>query len=316
MKYNRLMRCFGLTSESFRYSLCRVAPLVAVALCVAIAPGRTHADTLSVQIADGNDDSEENPGGAIDLGSSDLEIGAQGGAADAQWIGMRFLDIDIPRGATINSANIQFTVDEVDDEVQADPIQIFGEVGDASAFTTSPRDITNRDRTGAFVEWSDIPAWSTEGDAGPDQQTPDIARVIQSIVNQESWSPNNAMVILMSPLANFERTAESFSGSADDAALLTIDFDPSKLILFGDFNSDGAIDLADFQVLSDNFHIGTTFAEGDFTFDGTVDLHDFAGFRKAFEGAPVAAAASVPEPGAMPLALMTLAGLNILRRRR
>jgi hypothetical protein len=272
-----------------------------------------HADTLSVSVASGNDDAEENNAGNIDLTSSDLEIGAQGGGADAQLIGMRFIDIDIPRGALINSASIQFTVDEVDDEVQSMPIQIFGELGASLAFTSSVGDISSRTRTGTFVNWEDIPPWLTVGDAGPDQQTPDITPVIQTIINQSTWAPNNALVIMLSPLNNFERTAESFNGDANAAPLLTIDFDPSTTILLGDFNFDGAIDSADFQILVENFQTGTTFEEGDFTFDGGVDLYDFAGFRNAFEAASVGGAA-VPEPSGM--MLLALAGFACTCRQR
>jgi hypothetical protein len=81
----------------------------------------------------------------------------------------------------------------------------------------------------------------------------------------------------------------------------------------GDFNGDGAIDLADFQILADNFHTGTTFDQGDFTFDGVVDLRDFLGFRQVFESLP-AGAASVPEPSS--IALVGLGGLLLLGRRR
>ena len=316
------MRRFVLNSESVRMCLRRVPMLLTVAVFVALlsAPwaDRAHADTLSVRIASGTDDAEEHfaEGGGMDLTSSDQEIGAEGGGADAQWIGYRFLNIDIPRGATINSANIQFTVDETDDEVQTMPIQIFGELGDAATFASSSRNISSRERTGIFVDWEDIPPWPTVKDAGPDQQTPNIGSVIQAIVNQGTWAPNNALVILMSPHAQFERTAESFNGTASEAAFLTIDFDRSNIILFGDFNFDGAIDLADYQILVANFNLGTTFAEGDFTFDGVVDLSDFIGFRLAFEAAAVGGAA-VPEPGAMILATMALAGFaGTFRRRR
>ncbi len=79
---------------------------------------------------------------------------------------------------------------------------------------------------------------------------------------------------------------------------------------------DGAIDLADYQILVDNYNVGTTFAEGDFTFDGVVDLSDFIGFRLAFEAA-AGGVAAVPEPGAMILATMALAGFaGTFRRRR
>lgn len=309
MTYTRLENTFEISGSSLRLRLLRLFHLLMMTVLVSLFSAPLCADELSVRIADGNDDAEENPGGGIDLGSSDLEIGAEGGGSSAQWIGLRFRDIDIPRGATINSANIQFTVDETDDEVQTIPIQIYGEVGDSLAFTGNANDITNRTRTGNFVEWTNIPPWLTEGEAGPDQLTPDIGPVVQSIVNQSTWAANNAMVLLLSPHENFERTAESFNGSADSAPLLTIDFDPTKLTLFGDFNADGKVDIADFQILAANFHkTDATSAEGDFNFDGRIDLHDFAGFRQAFESAAAGAAASVPEPSSMMLGLIALVG--------
>jgi len=296
----------------------RSATLLTVAALAALFAGSAQADTLSVRIAIGTDDAEEHltEGNAIDLGSSDLEIGAEGGGGDAQLIGMRFVDINIPRGATINSASIQFTVDETDDEVQTMPIQIFGELGDALTFTGSTGNISSRERTGAVVNWEDIPPWPTVGEADIDQQTPDIGGVIQAIVNQGTWAPNNALVIMMTGHAQFERTAESFDGSAGQAALLSIDFDPTNIFVFGDFNDDGAVDVADFQILLANFNTGTTFAEGDSTFDGVVDLHDFIDFRQSFEAA-AAGAASVPEPSAMILAMLALAGFaRTFQRRR
>jgi hypothetical protein len=289
--------------------------LLAVTVFLSLPNSGAYADTLEVQVASGNDDAEENNAGNIDLGSSDLEIGAQGGGGDAQLIGMRFADIDIPRGALINSANIQFTVDEEDDEVQSLPIQIFGELGASLPFTGSVGDISSRTRTGTFVNWENIPPWLTVGEAGPDQQTPDFAPVIQTIVNQTTWEPNNALVIMLSPLENFERTAESFDGDATAAPLLTIDFDPSSTILLGDFNFDGAIDSGDFQILVENFQTGTTFEQGDFTFDGVVDLYDFAGFRQAFEAASVGGAA-VPEPSTMLLTVIAGIAWTFRHRRR
>ena len=84
-----VMRRFDLNSESVRMCLGRAAMLLAmtvfVALFSALFAGRAHADVLEVRIASGTDDAEENPGGAIDLTSSDLEIGAQGGGGDAPW---------------------------------------------------------------------------------------------------------------------------------------------------------------------------------------------------------------------------------------
>ena len=50
----------------------------------------------------------------MDITSSDLEFVADGNDGD-QYLGMRFTNIAVPKGAYITSAYVQFTVDE-DDE--------------------------------------------------------------------------------------------------------------------------------------------------------------------------------------------------------
>ena len=86
----------------------------------------------------------------------------------------------------------------------------------------------------------------------------------------------------------------------------------------GDFNEDGAIDLADFQILASNFNTsGTSFADGDIIFDRRVDLRDFLEFRKVFLAAQGNGVAAVPEPNS--LAMISLAGgafLLLMRRRK
>lgn len=71
-----------------------------------------------------------------------------------------------------------------------------------------------------------------------------------------------------------------------------------------DFNSDGSIDLVDFNILADNFLTGTTFEQGDMTLDGAVNLSDFVAFRQVFNGQ--GGAAAVPEPSSLLLLLLAL----------
>lgn len=181
----------------------------------------------TVQVSDGNDDSEEHitEGNSIDIGSSDLELGAEGGGGDIQEIGVRFQGVNVPAGATITGARIQFTVDEADDEPTS--LLFYGELTpDAAAFTETVGDITARIKTEAVVEWNDIPVWDSEsvGAAGRDQSSPDLAAIVQELVDQDGWAAGNAMSFIISANPGGERTVESYNGSANQAPQLIIGY--------------------------------------------------------------------------------------------
>jgi hypothetical protein len=129
---------------------------------------------------------------------------------------MRFNGIDIPQGATILNAFVQFEVDEPN--TVATSLTIQGQDADnAATFIASNGNITSRPRTTAAVLWSPV-EWPTRSVAGVNQQTPDIASVIQEIVDRPGWSPSNSLAVIISGTG--ERTAESFDGSQSAAAPL------------------------------------------------------------------------------------------------
>lgn len=205
------------------------------AICVALVPGIATADSLSIPIAAALDDHEENlDTGAMDAGSSDLELNTEGPPDPRQAVGLRFTNLAIPAGSTITSAWVQFMVDEADDEDTS--VRIYGELAANSAqFSDSPFSITPRTKTANSVVWADIPLWTNEGDAGADQRTPDLASVIQEIVNQGGWASGNALslIIVPEPLSDNsgERTAISYeksstSGGNQHPAILNIEFQP------------------------------------------------------------------------------------------
>ncbi len=92
--------------------------------------------------------------------------------------------------------------------------------------------------------------------------------------------------------------------------------DTPPVELPGDFNEDGTIDLADYEILKSNFRSGKRLHEdGNINFRRSVDLEDFIDFAAAFNsfqqgGAPV------PEPSTWALALLSLVSLWGLRARR
>ncbi len=188
---------------------------------VVITVAGVGGGTVDVRVATGSDDAEESPSGSMYLTSSDLELvydDYNGGGN--QTVGIRFTGVDIPAGASILRASVQFQVDETDSE--ATSLVIRGEDADhAGPFLTSSRDISSRPVTAAAVPWIP-PAWPVVGEAGPSQQTPDIASVIQEIVDRPGWSSGNSLVILVTGTGR--RVAESYEGNSGGAPLLQVDY--------------------------------------------------------------------------------------------
>ena len=72
-------------------------------------------------------------------------------------------------------------------------------------------------------------------------------------------------------------------------------------ILFGDFNFDGEINNADYNILVGNFRDDGGYTDGDMNGDGTIDLFDFGDFIAASEAVGAAVPQTVPEPTGLSL---------------
>lgn len=87
----------------------------------------------------------------------------------------------------------------------------------------------------------------------------------------------------------------------------------------GDFNMDGALDVADFLILVENFgdrfSADEALSKGDFNRDTIVDMKDFRDFRAAFAAQGAAQGAAVPEPSGLCLLALGLV-FSLTRRAR
>ena len=173
-----------------------------------------------VRVNASTDDAEEEvANGSVSLTSSDLELIADG--VDDQLVGMRFNGVDVPNGATIINAYIQFEVDEISTGTTS--LSIVGEAADnAATFSSATFNISSRTSTAASVAWAP-PDWNTISDAGVDQRTPNLAPVIQEIIDRSGWSADNSLVLIVT--GSGERTAESYNGESANAPLLHIDYE-------------------------------------------------------------------------------------------
>jgi hypothetical protein len=180
-----------------------------------VPPGNGGAAVVTSFIVTGEDDVEERVNtGAIILDSTDIELGADGSVA--QVVGLRFQNLEIPQGATILSATLGFTVDEID--TGATNLVIRAQAADdAPAFTSAASNVTGRALTAASTAWN-VPAWSA---IHWSHTSPDLADVVQEVVDRAGWSPNHSMVFVISGTG--ERTAEAFEGGAGWPATLHVE---------------------------------------------------------------------------------------------
>jgi hypothetical protein len=174
--------------------------------------------TMSIRDNAGSDDAEEKSL-RMSLTSSSLNLVEDKGV---QTVGMRFNRINIPRGATISNAHIQFQTDKASNKSTSLVIQ--GEATDSSTtFLNANGNISSRPRTTASVTWNP-PAWNTVGEAGPSQRTPNLSTIVQQIVNRPGWAADNSLALIVT--GSGVRNAESFEGRAASAPQLHIDFVP------------------------------------------------------------------------------------------
>jgi uncharacterized protein YjiK len=169
--------------------------------------GTTEPVTLVVPLASGADDMEERLStGKVTAGSGDLNLGNDAGRP--LIAGMRFAGISLPPGAIIDSARVQFRVDEVG--TAASSLSIAGQAADdAPPLQAVNNDLSLRPTTATSVSWTPAP-WPTAKQAGPDQLTPNLSAVLQEIVSRPGWASGGSIVLLVR--GDGERTAESFEG--------------------------------------------------------------------------------------------------------
>lgn len=178
----------------------------------------TNSFNLVSKIITKIDDAEERGSGVIYHNSSDLELVEDG---PAQHVGLRYQNIGLPQGATIKKAWIQFQADETNSDPASLIIQ--AEATDNSKeFSSNDNDISTRSRTNASTNWSPEP-WNLVGEADTAQQTPDLAIIVQEIVNREGWQNGNALTFIIT--GSGERTAESYNGDSSAAPTLYIEYE-------------------------------------------------------------------------------------------
>lgn len=195
------------------------------------------AQNLVIAI-DEDDAEEEASGGGIgttDVDSSDLEMVIEGGGP-LQEVGLRWLNVKIPQGATILTARIQFECDSTNSGTN-DLLIFCEDIDNAPTFVDGAANfnISGRTKTTAKQTWSPLD-WTVVQRRGIAERTEDILPPVQEVIDRGGWAPGNSLVaiIVEDPAGTpGEREAEAFDAVGGDSdrntAMLQVAWDNGTL---------------------------------------------------------------------------------------
>ncbi len=145
-------------------------------------------------------------------------------SGELQTVGLRFAEVDVPKGATITRAYIEFTAATSSDDTAN--YTVIGEAsGNAAQFQAVSGDISGRTPTTSTAQWS-ADAW----EAGNTYSTSDLTDVVQEIVGLTDWCGGNTMAFMVSgTVGGGRRVAAAFESSAATAPKLVIEYDVDSL---------------------------------------------------------------------------------------
>jgi 2',3'-cyclic-nucleotide 2'-phosphodiesterase / 3'-nucleotidase / 5'-nucleotidase len=182
--------------------------------------------SVTVPASNDTDDAEEvlfggtETAGTIDLGSSDLELGFETSLSqDPQLVGIRFRNIELPKGTKILSAYIQFTVDENDKNNNPFEQFIYIENNVNSApFAATAFNLSSRNMVNDSVLWTGAGDWLTIGESGANQRTSDLTVLVDSLINRADWEEGKTLAFFLK--GSGRRVAESSADAVGNPKLV------------------------------------------------------------------------------------------------
>lgn len=136
-------------------------------------------------------------------------------------VGVRFVDVAVPQGATITAAYVTFdaALDSPNKECMVD---ITGQDADDAATFSTLGDFNARPRTTAIVHWDNIEGWVV----AKLYDTPSLVTIIQEIINRPGWVSGNDLALFFTDNGSDQTPAVRYAASWDHATraapLLTI----------------------------------------------------------------------------------------------
>lgn len=161
--------------------------------------GNVQSGSISLLIEDTADDGHEEDDTTWD--PAHIKVGEDPAGANSWDAALRFNDVQIPQGATINSAILSMIGNE-DTTSHTVATNIKGiKENNAGAISSLSRP-SGRSKTTAVVAWT-IPDRTVNGTL----QSPDIKTIIEEIVGQSGWVAGNSLILVLEDNANTDKKA-------------------------------------------------------------------------------------------------------------
>lgn len=168
-------------------------------------------------IAVGEDDAAQGAGPPANLTANQLGLGQN-------TIGLRFQKLGVPPLATITSARIQFTAAGANNQSSALQIHLVNSPN-AASFGPPAVDLGALPLAPGHVDWAPGP-WDQAGDAGANEQTENLASLLQVIVNDPAYTPDSAVAFIIQ--GDGLRRARAFEAGNPSPPYLTVEYSPKK----------------------------------------------------------------------------------------
>ncbi len=158
--------------------------------------------------------------GWLDSNSTDLELGFErttspaGGTRDPQMIGLRFNKINLPKGAPIFNAYIQFTNDDIAKDFNPSNLVVKTDsLINPSPFALEISTLTKRIKSRDSIQFTMAP-FTVLLERGVKQRTADLTSLIAPKINSNSWVSGNALAFYIT--GSGIKEVESYDGALID----------------------------------------------------------------------------------------------------
>lgn len=182
------------------------------------------SETAEYQVSASEDDGYASNDSLQNLNADYLRAGLSSFSGPPYYMsGMVFRNVNIPQGTEIISAHLKiYSHDNRLDGIIYGKVE--AEAADDAESLGGSRHVGSLSRTAASVNWDHYEPWASN----TWYESPDIADVIQEVIDRAGWSPNNDLTILYSTRNNEggNRNYSSYDRGGDLAPKLEITYVP------------------------------------------------------------------------------------------